>query len=142
LTRVNCLSIKRSPALVPDRYPPSCPFLRRFNHVRHVAPMCTPSNTCFLRSTGVHIVNGISIGSAVFAQLTAEGPYILPPLFPSKLPFRIGGLEPRIMHGSFGPTRLDILHSSVYGTLVTTGRIDGPCRRRVYRMLRVDSTQK
>jgi len=30
----------------------------------------TPSNTWFLRPTHVHIVNGISIGSAVFAGLT------------------------------------------------------------------------
>jgi len=35
------------------------------------------SNTCFLGPTLVHISNSISIGSAVFAQLTAEGPYDL-----------------------------------------------------------------
>jgi len=53
------------------------------------------SNTCFLRPTGVHIPNGISIGSAVFAQLTAEGPYTwqwtTPP--PSKLPLSMGDLD-------------------------------------------------
>ena len=35
-----------------------------------VAPMCTPSNTCLLGPSRVHIPNGISIGSAVFAGLT------------------------------------------------------------------------
>jgi len=29
--------------------------------------MCTPSDTCFPGPTGVHIPNGISIGSAIFA---------------------------------------------------------------------------
>jgi len=43
----------------------------RFNRIRQVAQMCTPSNTCFHAPTRVHIPNGILIGSAVFAQLTA-----------------------------------------------------------------------
>jgi len=34
-----------------------------------------PSNKCFLGTTQVHNPNGISIGSAVFAQLTADCPY-------------------------------------------------------------------
>ena len=38
---------------------------------------CTPSNTCFPGPTRVHILNGISIGSAVFAELTAEDSYTL-----------------------------------------------------------------
>jgi len=38
---------------------------RRFNRIRHVAPMCTPSNTCFLESTSVHVPNGNSIISTV-----------------------------------------------------------------------------
>jgi len=42
----------------------------RFNRIRQVMPMCTPSNTCFLGPTGVHTPNGISIGSDVFAGLT------------------------------------------------------------------------
>jgi len=37
-----------------------------------VAPVCTPSNTCFLGRTQVHNPNGISVGSAIFAQLTAH----------------------------------------------------------------------
>ena len=36
-----------------------------------------PSNTCFLGPTRYHTPNGISMGSAVFVQLTAEGPYTL-----------------------------------------------------------------
>jgi len=42
----------------------------RFSHLCQVAPMCIPSNTSFLGPTRVHIPNGISIGSAVFSQLT------------------------------------------------------------------------
>ena len=45
-----------------------------FTRLRQRAP---PSNTCFLGPTRVHIPNGILIGSAIFAQLTAEGPYTL-----------------------------------------------------------------
>ena len=37
----------------------------------------TSSKTCFLRPTRVHILNSISIGSAAFAQLTAESVYTL-----------------------------------------------------------------
>ena len=36
-----------------------------------------PCNTCFLRPRRVHNPNGISIGSAVFAQITAECPHTL-----------------------------------------------------------------
>jgi len=43
----------------------------RFSGIRRVAPVCTPPNTCFLRPTRVHNPNGISIGSAIFVQLTA-----------------------------------------------------------------------
>ena len=42
----------------------------RFDRIRHVAPICTPSITYFLGPTRVHTSNGISIGSAVFAVLT------------------------------------------------------------------------
>ena len=31
----------------------------RFNRIHQMAPMCTPSNTCFLGSTQVHILNDI-----------------------------------------------------------------------------------
>ena len=42
----------------------------RFSRVRQVAPMCTPSNACFLEPSQVHTANDISIGSVVFAGLT------------------------------------------------------------------------
>ena len=55
---------------------------RRFNGICQVAPVCTPPDTCFLGPTRVHNPNCISIGSAVFAQLTAESL-----LFTMGLPF-------------------------------------------------------
>ena len=39
----------------------------------------TQHNTCFLGLNRVQIPNGISTGSAIFAQLTTERPYSLPP---------------------------------------------------------------
>ena len=49
-----------------------------------------------------HNPNIISIGSAVFAQITAESPYTLqwhvPP--PSKLPIPMGDLNPHLIHGT------------------------------------------
>ena len=45
--------------------------LGRFSGIHQVAPACTPSNTCFVGLTRVHNPNGISIGLAIFALLTA-----------------------------------------------------------------------
>jgi len=39
--------------------------------------ICTPSNTWLLGPTRLSILNGFSIGSAVFAPLTADSPYTL-----------------------------------------------------------------
>jgi len=52
------------------------------------------------------IQNSILIGSAVFAQLTAESPYTLQwaVLFPSKLPLPIHGSGPHLIHDSLGPS--------------------------------------
>jgi len=54
--------------------------------------------TCFLGPTRVSIPNDISTSSAVFAQLTAESLYFAmdygPLLSPSKLPLRMGDLDP------------------------------------------------
>ena len=69
-----------------------------------------PSNTCFLAPTPLSIPNGISIGSAVFAQLTPEC-YCLcslqwaarPP--PSKLSLCIDGSGPHLIHDSLGPSK-------------------------------------
>jgi len=49
----------------------------------------TPSNIWFLEPTPFHNPNGISIFSAVFAQLTAAILYNEPPVCPSKLPLSI-----------------------------------------------------
>jgi len=38
--------------------------------IRQMSPVCTLPNTCILGPTRVHNLNGISIGSAVFARLT------------------------------------------------------------------------
>ena len=57
----------------------------------------TPSNTRFLGPTRVFIPNGISIGSAVFAQLTVKCPYTLYnvlPLSPQKLRLPLGICTP------------------------------------------------
>jgi len=64
-----------------------------------------PSNTCFLRPTPLRIPNGISIGSAVFAQLTAASPYTLPwaAPFPLKIAHADGGRRPGLIHGCLGP---------------------------------------
>jgi len=63
-----------------------------------------PSNTCFLGPTRIYNPNGISIGSAVFAQLTSEcrrecrgNP------FPSKLPLTMESSGPHPIHGSLSP---------------------------------------
>jgi len=67
----------------------------RFKSIRQVAPVCTPTGppiTCFLGPTRVQNPNGILIGSAVFAQLTAERPYALhwAAVRPSKLCLSMG----------------------------------------------------
>jgi len=51
----------------------------------------TPSNSWFLEPGRCHSPNGISIGSAVFAQVTAECPYTLWRPFPQKLPLSMKG---------------------------------------------------
>jgi len=62
----------------------------------------------FLRPTGSQNLNGISIGSAVFAQMTAECPYTLQWDAPSPLkiaPFH-GGSGPPSNTWFLGPTRV------------------------------------
>ena len=55
----------------------------------------------FFGPVRAHNLNGISIGSAVFAQVTAECSYALQlaPLSP-KLPFPRGDLDPELIHGN------------------------------------------
>jgi len=80
--------------------------LRKRPHWRHTrtvqsySPGCAnmhPHATkCFLGRTGVHIPNEISIGSAIFAQLTAESSYTLQwaASFPIKIAPLHGDLDP------------------------------------------------
>ena len=66
----------------------------QFSRIRQVTPICTPCNACFLGPTGVHNQNGISIGSAVFAQLKAECRRACPGIpSPSKSPHPKGNLD-------------------------------------------------
>jgi len=54
--------------------------------------------------TGVPIPNDISIGSAVFAQLTAESSHTLQWATPFPHQNSHGDLDFRLIHGFFGPT--------------------------------------
>ena len=49
----------------------------RFVVIHQVAAGCTPPNTCFVEPTQVQIPNGISICSAVFAQLLTKSRHII-----------------------------------------------------------------
>jgi len=78
-----------------------------------VVSVCTQYSlifTCFLGRTRVQISNGISIGSAVFALLTADSRYTLQraALSPLKLPLPIGDWNSHLTHGSLGPPESSI----------------------------------
>ena len=66
------------------------------------------SNIWFLRSIWTHKPNGISIGSAVFAHMTAECPILYngTPLCPLKIAPSHGGSEPPSNTWSLGPTQV------------------------------------
>jgi len=77
----------------------------RCSRIRKVAPMCTPRKTCFLGPIRVHNPNGISIGSAVYAKLTAERSYTLQraAFSPLKItPSDTRDLQPDLIRGSLG----------------------------------------
>jgi len=80
----------------------------RFSRIHQAVPMWPPCNTCFIRCIRVHNPNGISTGSAIFAQLIAVSLYHTlqhnrPPLPPSKLPLPIGVSGSHLIHGSLSP---------------------------------------
>jgi len=81
-----------------------CPSLAQNCSLPWVDP--DPSNT-IPWAIRVHKRNGISISSAIFAQMTTECPYTLQWLTPSllKLPLPMGDVEPHLIHGSFGPSK-------------------------------------
>jgi len=74
----------------------------------------TPSNTWFLGSTRLSIPNGISIGSAVFAQLTADSSYTLQwaPQSPKNCPFPWGDLDLHVTHYCLIPSKTEIRTAS------------------------------
>jgi len=76
-----------------------------FTRLRRFASPSTPTS-CLVR-TRVHMPNGISIGSAVFAQLTAQRPYSLQwaTPFPHKIASSPEGSGPPSNEWFLGPTR-------------------------------------
>jgi len=89
-------------------------------HVGNLGSICT----CFFGPTRVHNPNGISTGSAVFAQFTSECRREYRGLpFPTKLPFPMGICPPCNMW-FLGSTRLSIpngisIGSAVFAQLTT-----------------------
>jgi len=81
------------------------------------------SNILFLGSTRRSIPNGIWIGSAGFAQLTAERRYTLQWAnpSPSKLLFRMGNLEPHPIHDYLGPPSFSTQNGISVGSAVLQG---------------------
>jgi len=78
-------------------FPQNCPFPRG---------IWTPSNTRVLRPIRAHKLNGISIGLAVFAEMTAECPYTLlwyAPFLLKIAPSHGRIWTPHLIHGSLGP---------------------------------------
>jgi len=77
--------------------PQNCPFLWGIR---------TLSNSWFFEPDQADNPNDITIGSAVFAQVTAEYPYTLhrdAPFPPQNCPFPWGDLDFHLIHGSLGP---------------------------------------
>jgi len=74
----------------------------QFNRIRKGVTTC---NTCFLGPIRLH---GISICSAIFAQLTAERPYTLRPTTGRSSAIKIasscGTYGPHLIHDSLGPS--------------------------------------
>jgi len=80
-------------------FPQSCPFPSR---------NWTASNTWFLGPIWAHNPNGISMSSAILAQMTADCLHILQwdaPFPPPNCPFPWGNLNPHLIHGSLGPPK-------------------------------------
>jgi len=66
---------------------------------------CAHDLTHFLGPTQVHILNGVLINSALFAQLTSDCPtlYNREPLHPQNCSFAWGYLDPDLTRGSLDP---------------------------------------
>ena len=77
-------------------------------HIAARLRRCSPPCNTFPWAHVSPYLNGLSIGSAIYAQLMAEGPYTLQwaDPFPSKFPLCIGDLDPHLIHGFMGPPGL------------------------------------
>jgi len=89
-----CLTLTRGQLLKVNKNAASPPHMDGsvvFTKLRQCAP-----HTCFLGPTSLSISNDISIGSGVFAQLTADNPCTLQwaAISPLKFPVRVGNLDP------------------------------------------------
>jgi len=78
-------------------YPPELPL--------PMGDLDLPCNTWCFGPMRAHNPNGTSIGSAIFAQMTAECPYIYNglPVSPSKLPLPMLASGSHVIRGSLGP---------------------------------------
>jgi len=85
----------------------------------------TLSNICFLGHTRFQILNGVSIGSAVYAQMTAECPYTSQWDVPSplKIASSHGGSEPQSNPSFPGPTPVFNPNGISIGSAVFAGLI-------------------
>jgi len=92
---------------------------RVYNYVTYGNYLTHRRNTCFLGLTRVHIPNGISIGSTVYAQLTAKGHILYngPPL----PPIALGDLDPPSNTWFPGPTQVHSLNGISIGSAVPAG---------------------
>jgi len=85
----------------------------------------------------VHIINGISLDSAVLHRSLLRVPNNGPPLTPSKSPIRVGNLDPHLIRGSF-PRAHPSLHAKRHlnrfirfcNTYDSDGPTDRPTDRR------------
>jgi len=82
-----------------------------------------PCNTWCFRPVRAHNPNGTSIGSAVFAQMTAECLHTLQwfACFPSKMPLPMLASGPYVIRGSLGPPKYGkyLIVSAVFAGLTS-----------------------
>ena len=84
--------------------------------------MCMPRNTCFLGPIQVHNPNGNSIGSAIFAQLTAECNRACPGTsFPRQMAIHFGQSGPTFNTWFHGPTEVQSSNGIVIGSVIFAG---------------------
>jgi len=93
----------------------------RFSRIRQIVPMWPPSNTCFFGPIRFHTPNGILTGSAVFAQLTSEGPTMGHPFTPQNCPFAWGSRPPSNTTWFLGPTWVHNPNNISIGSAVFAG---------------------